>query len=151
MTQELRRELATVARFVPIPGIRRDKRAEPIRIRSLSASLRRCRGGTWSTRSAMRTGRGARGWSRPLWRAVRAFVDEAERRESSGVPLQLDLADTFRAWCSVRPSSGARACTRRSWSWLTASLLRSRNHHHVCWRKPKRCVRCSRSYWAASI
>jgi DNA-binding NtrC family response regulator len=73
-----------------------------------------------------------------MWHAARAFVDEAERREASGVRLSLDLADAFRGL--VLCAAIARRRDRETAFVLLdqASLLRSRNHHRVLLRELER-------------
>jgi DNA-binding NtrC family response regulator len=70
-----------------------------------------------------------------LWRAARAFVDEAERREPSGARLALDLADAFRGL--VLGAAIERRGGRDAAFVLLdqASLLRGRNHHRVLRRE----------------
>jgi hypothetical protein len=73
-----------------------------------------------------------------LWRAARAFVDEAEHREASGVRLPLDLADAFRGL--VLCAAIERRKDRDAAFVLLdqASLLRGRNHHRVLLRELER-------------
>ena len=70
-----------------------------------------------------------------LWRAARAFVDEAERREASGVRTPLDLADAFRGLV-LCAAIDRRSDLDAAFALLDqASLLRSRNHHRVLRRE----------------
>jgi Sigma-54 interaction domain len=72
-----------------------------------------------------------------LWRAARAFVDEAQRRAPSGLALPLDLADAFRGL--VLAAAIERAGLEEAFVLLDlASLLRSRNHHRVLRRELER-------------
>jgi DNA-binding NtrC family response regulator len=73
-----------------------------------------------------------------LWRVARAFVDEAERRESSGVRLTLDLADAFRGLVLCAAIERRRGRDAAFVLLDQASLLRSRNHHRVLRRELER-------------
>jgi DNA-binding NtrC family response regulator len=69
-----------------------------------------------------------------LWRAARAFVQEAERREGGGAPLSLDQADAFRgmvlgAAVQSRGRDGAFALLGQQ------ALLKNRNHHRALRRE----------------
>lgn len=71
-----------------------------------------------------------------LWRAARAFVDEAERREPSA-RLALDLAEAFRGL--VLCAAVERRGRDEAFALLDqASLLRGRNHHRVLRREVAR-------------
>jgi hypothetical protein len=71
-----------------------------------------------------------------MWRAARAFVDEAERRAPSA-RLALDLADTFRGL--VLCAAVERHGRDDAFALLDqASLLRGRNHHRVLHRELER-------------
>lgn len=73
-----------------------------------------------------------------LWRAARAFVDEAERREASGVRTPLDLAEAFRGLV-LCAAIDRRSDLDAAFVLLDqASLLRSRNHHRVLRRELER-------------
>jgi len=73
-----------------------------------------------------------------LWRAARAFVDEAERREASGVRTPLDLADAFRGLV-LCAAIDRRSDLDAAFVLLDqGSLLRSRNHHRVLRRELER-------------
>jgi hypothetical protein len=73
-----------------------------------------------------------------LWRAARAFVDDAERRESSAARPPLDLADAFRGLvlCAAIDRRGGLDAGLLLLD--HASLLRSRNHHRVLRRELER-------------
>ncbi|HWO25685.1 MAG TPA: sigma 54-interacting transcriptional regulator [Kofleriaceae bacterium] len=73
-----------------------------------------------------------------LWRAARAYVDEAERREASAARLPLDLTDAFRGL--VLCAAIQRRQDRDAAFVLLdqASLLKSRNHHRVLRRELER-------------
>jgi DNA-binding NtrC family response regulator len=73
-----------------------------------------------------------------LWRAARAFVDEAERRESSGARLALDLADGFRGLVLCAAIERRHELDAAFALLDQASLLRSRNHHRVLRRELER-------------
>jgi DNA-binding NtrC family response regulator len=73
-----------------------------------------------------------------LWRAARAFVDEAERREAAGARMPLDLADAFRGLV-LCAAIDRRSDLDAAFALLDqASLLRSRNHHRVLRRELER-------------
>ena len=73
-----------------------------------------------------------------LWRAARAFVDEAERREASGVRLSIDLADAFRGLVLCAAIERRRDRDAAFVLLDQASLLRGRNHHRVLLRELER-------------
>jgi DNA-binding NtrC family response regulator len=80
----------------------------------------------------------ARGLVTTLWRAARAYVDEAERREASGTRLSLDLVDAFRGLvlCAAIERRGDRDA---AFALLDqAALLKGRNHHRVLRRELER-------------
>jgi DNA-binding NtrC family response regulator len=73
-----------------------------------------------------------------LWRAARAFVDEAEHRESSGSRLSLDLADAFRGLVLCAAIGRDQGLDAAFLLLDQASLLRSRNHHRLLRRELER-------------
>jgi transcriptional regulator with GAF, ATPase, and Fis domain len=70
-----------------------------------------------------------------LWRAARAFVQEAERHKRSGEPLTLDLADAFRGM--VLGAAVLRLGSRDEAFVLLRQeqLLRNRNQHRTLRRE----------------
>lgn len=70
-----------------------------------------------------------------LWRAAVAFVDEAERRESSGARLPLDVADAFRGLVLCAAIDRRQGLDDAFMLLDQASLLRSRNHYRVLRRE----------------
>jgi MoxR-like ATPase len=80
----------------------------------------------------------ARGLVATLWRAARAFVDEAERREPSGVRLPLDLADAFRGLVLCAAIERRRDRDAAFVLLDQTSQLRGRNHHRVLLRELER-------------
>jgi transcriptional regulator with GAF, ATPase, and Fis domain len=73
-----------------------------------------------------------------LWRAARAYVDEAECRESSGARLPLDLADVFRGLVLCAAIERRQGLDAAFVLLDQASLLRGRNHHRVLRRELER-------------
>jgi len=73
-----------------------------------------------------------------LWRAARAFVDDAERRESAGARLSLDLADAFRGLVLCAAIERRQGLDPAFVLLDQASLLRGRNHHRVLRRELER-------------
>ena len=73
-----------------------------------------------------------------LWRAARAFVDEAARREAAGVRLPLDLADAFRGLVLCAAIERRQDLDAAFVLLDHASLLKSRNHHRVLRRELER-------------
>jgi transcriptional regulator with GAF, ATPase, and Fis domain len=73
-----------------------------------------------------------------LWRAACAFVDEAERRESSGVRLPLDLTDAFRGLVLCSAIERRQGLDAAFVLLDQASLLKSRNHHRMLRRELER-------------
>ena len=73
-----------------------------------------------------------------LWRVAGAFVDEAARREASGVRLPLDLADAFRGLVLCAAIERRRGLDAAFVLLDQASLLKSRNHHRVLRRELER-------------
>jgi Sigma-54 interaction domain len=73
-----------------------------------------------------------------LWRAARAFVDEAERREASGARLSLDLADVFRGLVLCAAIERREGLDAAFVLLDQAALLRGRNHHRVLRRELER-------------
>jgi DNA-binding NtrC family response regulator len=73
-----------------------------------------------------------------LWRAARAFTDEAERREASGVRLPLELADAFRGLVLCAAMERRDGLDAAFVLLDQASLLRGRNHHRVLRRELER-------------
>jgi DNA-binding NtrC family response regulator len=72
-----------------------------------------------------------------LWRAARAFVDEAERREPQAARQPLELADAFRGLvlcAGIERRGGLDA----AFVLLDQASLRSRNHHRVLRRELER-------------
>ena len=78
------------------------------------------------------------GLASTLWRAARAFVDEAERRESAGARLSLDLADAFRGLVLCAAIERRHGLDAAFTLLDQASLLRGRNHHRVHRRELER-------------
>lgn len=72
-----------------------------------------------------------------MWQAARAFVEEAERRESSG-RLSLDLADAFRGLVLCAAIERRQGFDEAFELLDQASLLRGRNHHRVLRRELER-------------
>jgi DNA-binding NtrC family response regulator len=72
---------------------------------------------------------------RTLWRAARAFVDEAERREQSAAPLSLDLCEAFRGM--VLGAAVQRRGSREEGFLLLGQrkLLKNRNHYRALRRE----------------
>lgn len=70
-----------------------------------------------------------------LWRAARAFVDEAERHESSAAPMSLDLCEAFRGM--VLGAAVQRRGSREEGFTLLGQgkLLKNRNHHRALKRE----------------
>jgi DNA-binding NtrC family response regulator len=73
-----------------------------------------------------------------LWRAARAFVDEAERHESSATRLSLDLADAFRGLVLCAAIERRRSRDAAFMLLDQTSLVRSRNHYRVLRRELER-------------
>ena len=73
-----------------------------------------------------------------LWAAARAYVDEAERREPTGVRLPLDLADAFRGLVLCAAIERRRGLDAAFVLLDLASLLKSRNHHRALRRELER-------------
>jgi DNA-binding NtrC family response regulator len=73
-----------------------------------------------------------------LWRAAGVFVDEAARREASGVRLPLDLADAFRGLVLCAAIDRQQGLDAAFVLLDQASLLKSRNHHRVLRRELER-------------
>jgi DNA-binding NtrC family response regulator len=73
-----------------------------------------------------------------LWRAAGAFVDEAERRESSGVRMPLDAADAFRGLVLCAAIERRQGLDAAFLLLDQASLLKSRNHHRLLRRELER-------------
>jgi transcriptional regulator with PAS, ATPase and Fis domain len=73
-----------------------------------------------------------------LWRAARAFVDEAERREASAVRLSLDLSDAFRGLVLCAAIERRGGLDAGFVLLDQASQLRSRNHHRLLRRELER-------------
>ena len=78
------------------------------------------------------------GLAATLWAAARAFVDEVERREASGVRLPLDLADAFRGLVLCAAIERRQGLDAAFVLLDQASLLKSRNHHRVLRRELER-------------
>ena len=70
-----------------------------------------------------------------LWRAAGVFIDEAARREASGVRLPLDLADAFRGLVLCAAIERRQGLDAAFVLLDQASLLKSRNHHRVLRRE----------------
>jgi hypothetical protein len=70
-----------------------------------------------------------------LWGAARAFVDEAERRDATGVRLPIDLADAFRGLVLCAAIERRQGLDAAFVLLDQASLLKSRNHHRVLRRE----------------
>jgi DNA-binding NtrC family response regulator len=70
-----------------------------------------------------------------LWRAARAFVQEAERRAASPSPLSLDAADAFRGM--VLAAAVSQTGSRDAAFTLLGQepLLKNRNHHRALRRE----------------
>lgn len=73
-----------------------------------------------------------------LWHAARAFVDEARRRDASGVRTPLDLADAFRGLVLCAAIDQSQGLDAAFVLLDQASLLRNRNHHRVLRRELER-------------
>jgi MoxR-like ATPase len=70
-----------------------------------------------------------------LWRAAGVFIDEAARREASGVRLPLDLSDAFRGLVLCAAIERRQDLDAAFVLLDQASLLKSRNHHRVLRRE----------------
>ncbi|XYH98487.1 sigma-54-dependent transcriptional regulator [Sorangium sp. So ce1128] len=69
-----------------------------------------------------------------LWRAARGFVQEAARREGSGPPLSLDLADAFRGMV-LGAAMQERGREEAFVLFGQKPLLKNRNHYRVVRRE----------------
>jgi DNA-binding NtrC family response regulator len=80
----------------------------------------------------------SRGLVSSLWRAARAFVDEAERREGSAGRLSLDLSDAFRGLVLCAAIERRHGRDAAFLLLDQEALLRNRNHHRVLRRELER-------------
>jgi DNA-binding NtrC family response regulator len=84
-----------------------------------------------------------------LWRAARAFVDEAAQRHRMGIPLSLELTDAFRGM--VLGAAVQRSGSRDEAFLLVCqeALVKNRNHHRALRRELMRVRELLRTFGGA--